>query len=220
MDNKIKEIQNRLIRYDYVDGTPDLAFGGLCLVMAICYFIFAAFPSLSSSTFSVIIGWVVFSGGGLLIAWLSQKLKERVTYPRTGYVKPQGRPLKRTTKLLIRIGVPLLTVTLLVLMFLNRQKVPAQGQDQAIVLNPGLMGLMFSAIMGIIGWKMTLPRYYVIAVAVFLISAVFLFRVPSGNYGLALISGVMGLILFISGGVTLWKYLRSTRSPQDNQPEE
>ncbi len=79
---------------------------------------------------------------------------------------------------------------------------------------------MFSVIMGIIGWKMTLPRNYVIAVAVFLISAVFLFRVPSGNYGLALISGVMGLILFISGGVTLWKYLRSTRSPQDNQPEE
>lgn len=219
MNNKIQEIQNRLIRYDYVDGTPDLAFGGLCLVMAICYFIFATFPSLSSSTFSVIIVWVVFSGGGFLIGWLPQRLKERVTYPRTGYVKPQGRPLKRTTKLLIRIGLPLLTVILLAILFLNRSKFPAQNQDTTLYPNPGLMGLMSSVIMGIIGWKMTLPRYYVIAVAVFLISAVFLFRVPNGNYGLALISTVMGLILFISGGVTLWRYLRQNPARQESPDE-
>ncbi len=122
MDNKIQETQNRITRYDYVDGTPDMAFGGLFLLMTVNFAIFASFPVISSSTFSALIMLVVFSGGGLLIAWLSQKLKERVTFPRTGYVayRRQGRPITRTTKLLIRIGLPFLTVILLAILFLNR----------------------------------------------------------------------------------------------------
>jgi hypothetical protein len=222
MNNKIQETQKRLFRYDYVDGTPDLAFGGLCLVMAICFFIFAAFPGLSSSTFSVVIVWVVLGGGGFLISRLSQRLKEQVTYPRTGYVayRRQGRPIKRTTQLLIRIGLPLLTVILLALIFLNRAKFPAQSQDQAIYLNPGLMGLMFSGLFAITGWKIPLPRYYLIAAASFLISTAFLISGSNGNLGMALFSGAMSLILFVSGGVTLWRYLRSTRAPEATPPAE
>jgi hypothetical protein len=217
MDNKIQETQKRLFRYDYVDGTPDLAFGGLCLVVAICFFIFAAFPGLSSSTFSAVIVWVVFGGGGLLINWLSQRFKEQVTYPRTGYVayRREGRSIKRKTQLLIRIGIPILTVILLALLFINRSKFPAQSQDQAIYLNPGLMGFLFSGIFTIIGWKIPLPRYYLIAAAVFLISIVFFISESGGNLGVALLSGAMSLVLFASGGLTLWKYLhRNPVSPE------
>jgi hypothetical protein len=221
MNNKIQETQKRLFRYDYVDGTPDLAFGGLCLAVAICFFLFAAFPGLSSSTFSAVIVWVVLGGGGLLISWLSQRLKERLTYPRTGYVaySRQGRPIKRTTQLLIRIGLPLLTIILLAVLFLNRQKVSVQSQDQVTYLNPGLMGFLFSGLIAIIGWKIHLLRYYLIAAAVFLLSTVFLISGSSGNLGLALISGSMSLILFVSGGVTLWQYLHNTHLPVDASSE-
>jgi hypothetical protein len=220
MNNKIQETQKRLFRYDYVDGTPDLAFGGLCLVMTICFFIFAKFPGLSSSTSSVIIFWVVFCGGSFLISWLSQRLKERFTYPRTGYVayRRQGRPIKRTTQLLIRIGLPLLTVILLALLFLNRSKFPAQSQDQAIYLNPGLLGFLFSGIFAISGWKIPLPRYYLIAAAVFLISAAFLVSGSGGTLGMALLSGVMSLILFVSGGLTFRAYLR--RNPPHTEASD
>jgi hypothetical protein len=220
MNNKIQETQNRLIKYDYVDGTPDLAFGGLCLVMAINFIISAAFPGISSSIYSFIILGVLFCGGGVLLAWMSQRLKERVTYPRTGYVKPRGRPLKRTTKLLIRIGAPMIIILLLVLVFLNRRQVPLQGQDQSIYLNPGLMGFLLSIILALIGWKIGLPRYFLIAAAVFLISTLFLVSGVDGILGMAELSGVMSLILFTSGGVTLWKYLRNTRSPRDSQSAE
>jgi hypothetical protein len=67
MDNKIREAQKHLFRYDYLDGTPDLAIGRLCLVMAICFFIFAAFPVLSSSTFSASLACAAIGGGGLVI---------------------------------------------------------------------------------------------------------------------------------------------------------
>ena len=221
MNNKIQETQKRLFRYDYVDGTPDLAFGGLCLAMAICFFIFSAFPGLSSSTFSVLIIWVVLGGGGFLVSRLSQKLKEQVTYPRTGYVSysRQGRHIKRTTQLLIRIGLPLLTILLLALLFLNRSKFPAQSQDQVTYLNPGLMGFLFSGLLAIIAWKIPLPRYYLIAAVVFLLSIAFLVSGASGNLGLALLSGAISLILFVSGGLTLWRYLRNTPPPEDTSPD-
>jgi hypothetical protein len=221
MNNKIQETQNRLIRYDYVDGTPDLAFGGLCLVMTIIYAILAAFPGLSNSTFSAIIFWVVFCGGSFLIGWLPQRLKERVTYPRTGYVayRRQGRPLKTWARWTIRIGMPLLTVILLALIFLNRSKFPAQSQDSALTLNPGLMGLLFSIIWAMIGWKIALPRYYFIAAITILISIVFLLSGPGGNLGLALLSGAMCLLLFASGGITLWRYLRQNPVPRE-EPDE
>ena len=72
MDNKIQETQNRITRYDYVDGTPDMAFGGLFLLMTVNFAIFASFPVISSSTFSALIMLVVFSGGGLLIASVAE----------------------------------------------------------------------------------------------------------------------------------------------------
>jgi len=220
MDNKIQETQNRITRYDYVDGTPDMAFGGLFLLMTICFSIFAAFPKFASSIYSVIIVWVVFAGGGILLGWLPQRLKERVTYPRTGYIayKRQGRPISRTMKLVIRIGLPILTVVLLAVLFLNRSKFPAQSPETASYLNPGLMGLFFSIVLAVVGWKIAMPRYYVTAVVGFLISILFLIRGMNGNVGMALLSGAMSLILFISGGVALWKYLRNTPFPRDNQP--
>ena len=221
MNNKIQETQKRLIRYDYVDGTPDLAFGGLFLLMTIIYAILAAFPGLSNSPFSSIIIWAVFGGGGFLIGWLPQRLKERVTYARTGYVayRRQGRPIKPWARWTIRIGAPILVIVLLALMFLNRQKFPAQSQD-VNYLNPGLLGFMFSGILAVIGWKIALPRYYLIAAITLLTSIVLLFSGPGGNPGLAMLCGAMSLVLFASGGITLWRYLRrnplSAESPDEH----
>jgi hypothetical protein len=222
MENKIKETQKRLIRYDYVDGTPDLAFGGLCLTMTICFSIFAAIPGLGSSTFSAIIVWVVLGGGGLLVGWLSQRVKAQVTYARTGYValSRQGRPIKRDTQLLIRIGAPLLSLVLLGLLFLNRQKFPAQSQDTAGFLNPGLMGLFFSGLFAIMAWKIPLKRYYLVAAAIFVASTTFFISRWGGNPGMASLSALMSLILFISGGMTLWRYLHQNPGPREMPDEQ
>ena len=220
MKDEITQRQLRTIRYDYVDGTPDLAFGGLFLLMTIIYAILAAFPGLSNSTFSSIIIWAVFGGGGFLIGWLPQRLKERVTYARTGYVayRRQGRPIKPWARWTIRIGVPILVIVLLALMFLNRQKFPAQSQD-VNYLNPGLLGIMFSGILAMIGWKIALPRYYLIAAITLLTSIVLLFSGPGGNPGLAMLCGAMSLVLFASGGITLWRYLRRNPLPAESPDE-
>ncbi len=222
MTDDLKKHQLRTVQYDHVDGTPELAFGGLFLLIAICSYIFAKLPDLSNSIFSTLIIMLAFVGGGFLIARLTQLLKERITYSRTGYVayKRQGRPIKRSTRLMILIGVLLLTVTLLVLLFLNRLKFPTQSQDSTLYVMPGLTGLLFSGLWAIAGWKIALPRYYLIAAATFLIGAVLLVSGLGVNLGMALLFGAMSLILFTSGGVTLWKYLRQNPLPEDAPDEQ
>jgi hypothetical protein len=103
-------------------------------------------------------------------------------------------------------------------MFLNRSKFPAQSQNDAIYLNPGLLGILFSGILALIGWKIAVPRYYLIAAITLLTSIVLLFSGPGGNPGLAILSGTTSLVLFASGGITLWRYLR--RNPPAAEPAD
>ena len=220
MTDDLKKSQLHAVQYQHVDGTFELTFGGTFLLMAVSLYLVSRLAHPDSSLLSFV-PLLVFVGGGYLIDNLVQRLRRRVTYPRTGFIayrKPE--PLKRSTRLVIWIGVPLFTVLFLAVLFLNRSKFPAGNQDSALPVIPVFSGLLFSGLWVIAGWKIALPRFYLIAAATLLISAG-LFISGVGVYlGMALLIGAMGALLCASGGVTLWKYLRSTRSPQDNQPEE
>jgi hypothetical protein len=78
---------------------------------------------------------------------------------------------------------------------------------------------MFSGILAMIGWKIALPRYYLIAAITLLTSIVLLFSGPGGNPGLAMLCGAMSLVLFASGGITLWRYLRHNPLPAESPDE-
>jgi hypothetical protein len=205
----INRSQLRVIQYQNVDGSYDLTFGGLFLLMAVCFQVFAVFPGFGS-TFSFLLIMGVFVGGGYLFDRLARLLKERITFRRTGYIvyKTEPRPLKRSTRLVIYIGVPLLIVTMWILLFLNRAKLPAQNQDYALSLMPGFTGILFAGLYAIIGWKIAWRRYFLIAGVAL---AVGLGLIP-GNLpvytGMTVLFGMMGLTLLMAGGITLWSYLR------------
>lgn len=221
MTDDLKESQLRAAQYQHVDGTFELTFGGTFLLMAACFYVISRVnpPDSSLLTFAPL---VVFGGGGFLFDYLIQRLRTRVSYPRTGYIayNRQPRPIKRATRLAIWIGVPLLTVALLALLFLNRSAFPAQSQDSALSVMPVFSGLLFSGLWVIMGWKIALPRFYLIAAVSLLISAGLFVSGVGGYSGMALVFGAIGALLCASGSVTLWKYLRSTRSPQDSQSAE
>jgi len=220
MTDDLKKSQLHAVQYQHVDGTFELTFGGTFLLMAVSLYLVSRLAHPDSSLLSFV-PLLVFVGGGYLIDNLVQRFRRRVTYPRTGFIayrKPE--PLKRSTRLVIWIGMPLFTVLFLAVLILNRSKFPVGNQDSALPVIPVFSGLLFSGLWVIAGWKIALPRFYLIAAATLLISAG-LFISGVGVYlGMALLIGAMGALLCASGGVTLWKYLRSTRSPQDNQPEE
>lgn len=220
MSDNLKRTQLRTVQYQHLDGTYELTFGGSFLLLAACLYLVSRLVHPGSSILSFV-PLLVFTGGVFLMDALIQRFRERVTYPRTGFIayrKPQ--PLKRSTRLLIWIGVPLLTAILLTLLFLNRSQFPAQSEDSALSVIPVFCGLLFTGLWMIVGWKIALPRFYLIAAATLLISAG-LFICGVGTYlGMALLIGAMGVLLSTSGCVTLWKYLRNAPVLQDAPDEQ
>ncbi len=156
-----------------------------------------------------------FVGGAYLMDALVKRLRTRVTYPRIGYIDYQKpRPIQRSTRLVIWIGIPLLTLIILAFMFLNRPMFHSVNQDDMPIMTL-FMGLLFSGLWLIVGWKTSLPRFYGIAAVSFLVSAGLLLNVVGVKTSLMVFFGVMGLALCASGGLTLRQYLRSTRPPQE-----
>jgi hypothetical protein len=213
--------QKRVLQYQHIDGTFELTFGGAVLLMGCCFYVISQITlpdSFAANNLLPFTPLIAFVGGAFLIDYLVQRLRSQVTYPRSGYIaykKPQ--PLKRLTRLFIWIGIPILTVTLVALLFINRSKFPAQNQDYSSLLMLVFSGIVLSGLWVIIGWKVALPRFYLIAAISLLASAGLFFNGIGGYLGWALFFGVVGAALLISGGITLWKYLRQTPLSQDGE---
>jgi hypothetical protein len=221
MSDDLKTSKLHAVQYQHVDGAFELTFGGAILLMAASIYLVYRLPNPDSSPL-LFAPLLVFSGAAFLIDNLVQRFRRRVTYPRTGFItfrKPQ--PLKRSMRLLIWIGVPLLSVILLVLFFLVRSIFPAQSQDSSFTtIWPGFAGFLFTGMWVIVGWKISLPRFYLIAAASLLVTVGLIISRVGIYLGMTLLFGAMGVLLFASGGVTLWKFLRSTPPPQDSQLAE
>jgi hypothetical protein len=214
MSDDLKKAQLRANQYQHIDGTYELTFGVTFLLMAASFWGISRTGNTNDFLVNNIYPWiplVVFAGGGFLIDSLVKRFRLRVTARRSGYMegrKPQ--PLKRSTRRIIWIGVPVLTVFLLAVMSLNRGKFQSSGQDSIFLLLPPFMGLIFGGLWLIAGWKLALPRFYLIAV-VSLAMAVFLFlNGVGGNPGMAVFLAAMGLAITLTGGITLWRYLART----------
>ncbi len=224
MSDYFKRAQLRASQYQHVDGSFELTFGGAALLMAICFY-GMSWITLPDSFFAGNIlpftPLAVFVGGTFLLDALVKRFRARVTTPRSGYIsylKPQ--PLKRSTRLVIWIGIPVITVILLTLLFLKRTQFQTGGQDSVTILMPSFAGLLFSGLWVIAGWKIALPRFYILAAISLLVSGMLFFNGVGGNSGMAVLFGVMGAALCASGGVTLWMYLRNTRLSPDSHSAE
>ncbi len=218
-DDLVNRSRLRAVQYQHIDGTFELTFGGVFLLTAVCYYAVSRIvmnDSFLSNNLLPFVPLVVFVGAAFLIDALVRRFRMRVTYPRTGFIayqKPQ--PLKRPTRLAIWIGIPLLTAAFLAFLFLNRSYFQTAGQDYVSFLVPSFMGLLFCGLWAIVGWKISLPRFYLIAAVSLLVGAGLFINGVGGNIGLALLLGAMGVVLCVSGGLTLGQYLRQNPAPQE-----
>ena len=217
-DDPLARSQLRANQYQHVDGTFELTFGGAILLMAVGFFISSKIPSSDSFFSNNLLPFVplaAFAGGVYLIDALVQRFKMRVTYRRTGFIAYQKpRPIPRSTRLVIWIGVPVLTVITLALLWVNRPPVQTLNQDYMPVMTL-LSGLLFTGLWVILGWRISIPRFYLVAVVVFLVSAWLLLTGAGVKTSLAGLFGAMGLALCFTGSLTLRQYLRQNPA----QPE-
>jgi hypothetical protein len=200
LDQILKSTTRRTRQYWTEDGLPEIFVGVLFLILAVYFYLQAVLPAgsllntLLEAGFALLVIGSVFLGRRIL-----QFLKARLTYPRTGYVayrQPSDRQRWVTAGVAFAMGS--IVTALLV-------NAPASFDWM-----PAVSGLIVAVICLISGIRLGLPRYYLLAAASLglglLLAPGWLGDLPA----LAAYYALMGLVLCLSGGLTLRGYLRRT----------
>ncbi len=202
--NSIDETIQRTRRYWFVDGLNELASGFFLVLMALLFWgahqLSAPFSIL---TLAVLFPVLIFAGRWAT-SWLVRRLKERITYPRTGYVTYRpARKHGRRVILLTLLGAMLSAALIIFLL-------PAVEQSWL----PVMMGFFCAALTAYFGYQFGLRRFYVLAAVTLGAGLAIAFWVVAESVQLTVFLGAYGLGWMISGGVTLIRYLAASRQAE------
>jgi hypothetical protein len=197
-------------RYWYADGLAEIAVGGIVLLVALTNLAAWWLPSGPWQNLALaILQPLVIIGGVLGARALVRHLKERITYPRTGWVtyrqpSPSRRWLLAGASFILAAGLAFLMATL-------SQTV---GQRWLPLASGFLIAFATAA-----GWRLRLGRLLVLALYILGVGIALTLLAPPGTLDAALFFGLSGLGWLASGGWALWHYLRQTRPSNEDEVE-
>jgi hypothetical protein len=199
----LDDAMKRTRGYWYDDGLTDLAVGVVLLLIGLLFYAQALLPpdfaggNLTSIGLPVvvIVGWFI---GGKLV----RVAKERITYPRTGYVEYQ-QPPRKLRPLAAVVGAAIAALLSLLI----------SARPASLALVPALQGIAAGAMLLYLGYRAGVVRYYALGA----LSAVFGVAIALGGFdeilGNAVYFAAIGASLVVSGALTLAAYLRQTTPP-------
>lgn len=204
------DVKRRTLRYWYVDGLVEIMVGFVFFLLALLM-VFAAVLSPSP-----VVKWLLGVGQPVLILsgmWAGGRavryFKERITYPRTGYVeykrvKPRRRWGKAVLGLIIGFSVAVLAAG-----FASR--ISDTWLPMMMVVPIALFVVYLAIYFGLI-------RFYPAAAAIFLSGFLPILLGIHDSLATALILAAVALVWWVSGGLALRSYLRHTTAPSGEQP--
>ncbi len=204
MNDNLRKSRQHALQYWMVDGMGELSVGFVILLAVIIYYLQESTPgSLLSRIFSIasvlLVCGAAFGGHRII-----QRIKERTTYPRTGYVV-YNSGWGNKGDVAIAVGLAAFLISFVVFTTLTDTKLTDWG--------PVVCGLFMGILLVQAGYRSALPRFYVLAFLGLLIGAGLVVSGLSIVLSLPLFFGLNGLILLASGSLTLYKYLRQTPAP-------
>ncbi len=205
MKNDIDNVKLRAFQYWYVDGISEAGFGLLCLFLGAFLWIQARVPQGSWLNPVLVIFFVLLVfGSGYLLRTATTAIKNRLTYPRTGYVA-YSHPKNRYTWLaaLLGIGISLLFVAIL-------NHLPG-----STAWLPAISGIVFAIALLVTGLRLGLVRFYVIGFWSLVLGGILSLSGNGDVIGLSIFDAGVGLALIFSGIWVLRRYLRNTSRPEE-----
>jgi MFS family permease len=213
MDNQNKEINEtikRTKRYWYVDGFSEIGIG--LLLVAIILFNYAAGQVrqtwLQIGLFVIGLPALIILGGRGM-SWILSRLKEKYTYPRTGYVAYHRKTSSQRWKRVLQSGIIGATIGAGMSIF---------AETLPVILQYTFIALVIALAYTYIGYTVGLARFYVIAAATMALLIIILVFNPSSNTFYLLFFTGQGFFWITSGTVTLYKYMRTTQPSGENEP--
>jgi hypothetical protein len=206
MKNDIDKVIQRTHRYWYEDGLNEIATGCMFVGCGLLLFMMYSVPPGSLLAPVLAIGFVILVAfGGLAVSRAVKAVKNRVTYPRTGYVSYR-RPGSSGRPYVVWAGVGIGLAVLGII--LSKVHAPSWLGSMAMA-----QGLLMGAVLFYLGHRLGLTRFYVLAFLSALIGVVVALNGFEDALGSAAYFGEMGLVVTASGLFTLRTYLRQSQPP-------
>lgn len=202
MKDPIQDTMRKTLSYWYVDGLMELSTGVLLVLVGFFYVVLGLVGS--GATAEPLSGFglpALILAGGLLARWTVSKLKERLTYPRTGYVAClSNRVDRKLWSIFFGLTAAFVLVFLVVYFKLNW-------------LVNAAPAAMAATLITFIGWSYGLRRFYLLAFYTLLLGLPMALLPLEDKFVLAVFFFGCGLGWVVSGGLTLRGYLHNTQPP-------
>lgn len=198
MNNDINQVVRRTRQYWFSDGIVELSIGGLFIILGIYFYLQSLLAPGSLALIALQIGFVFVLIGLIFISrFLINKIKTRLTTPRTGFVSYKPATKKQR---IISLGIVILIALTNVILFLSTP----------LSMNwiPAITGLIVGTLWLISAFRVSLTRFHLQAILAFLLGGTLSLANLDLYQALALFYGILGATLTLSGGITLARYLR------------
>jgi hypothetical protein len=202
---QVEQAPRRAFRYWFDDGLMEIGVGLLFLAIMALFAVEGLSPDGSAwAGFSAVGLPLVIIGGMAVLGLALRAVKERLTFPRTGYVAyPRPAPARRILAGVIGAGVSLAIVWL----FAARPSLQlALGALQGAAL--GIVFLALGLRTGLV--RLAIPGF--VALAAGLVATL---AGLGSSLGSALTFGLAGASTLLSGALVLAYYLRTTTPPAE-----
>jgi hypothetical protein len=206
MKDQIDQVMRRAQRYWHIDGMTEIAFAWICFILGIYFYLSATLPQgtlLSTLLDSSLI--IILLVGSFLGNKLVNYVKQRVIYPRTGYVSYRRKSgANRWVAGILALLTGAIAGGLIA-------TIPA-----SFAWMPAITGFFLSIPLLILGYRSGSWRFYLLCL-ISLIAGVGISITGHGNIlGLSYYYLILCFALFISGGLTFRNYLLTTTPPEEN----
>jgi hypothetical protein len=201
--------QKRTMQYWYVDGSFEFFFGGICLVLAAYFYANYLLADSWLANLLTVLFVLIIIGGGYVVNRLVMTLKERITFPRTGYISFARKTGSSRWRRALLVGIVAAIVSAaMTILLMNR----SANFDWMVAAS----GLVFGAAVAYLGIRTGMARFFINA-AISLVTGIALgFANLPENLGLTGFYGILGLTLLLMGGLSLWQYLRKNPQPAED----
>jgi hypothetical protein len=202
MEEQFDKLVKQTYRYYYVDGLVEMAVGFLFAAIGITLFSWIRLEDRGLLRVATVLVLPLLTlAGAAALKKIVGVVKERVTYPRTGYVSyRKGEPSSR------RWVVPLAALGLLLLMAL----VP-----EWLTKMPAVNGAFLAIILAYMGYRVRVGRFYLLAIVTLLTGVTTAWLVEEEIVGSTIVFSTTGVVMFVSGALVFLNYLRRHPAGED-----
>jgi hypothetical protein len=211
MPDPLVEARKRAQRFWYRDGLEEIVIGIIILLQN--GFTLAVRLGNSSSSWYVpviLIYLLLIAAFALSVRRIKAAIRERITYPRSGYVD-YGESVRKRRMV---VGASAILATIATVLALRYAHASGWDFDYGMQRLPAVCGLMLGAVLVYVYVRYGLPRFLVVGLFSIILGVVVSIKYP---YRLATVFSLAGVgcALLCSGGVTLWNYLRTAPPAAD-----